>query len=569
MKKYLIKESTGLKKIIINKIMDIKKNGAIMPDGSVQKFKYYGFRFDAPIYKVGDVITRTSKVGESTQQVSDVCCYDASVQNVEYIKQSLNKIYYLLENPMFRGNTIYILGSNEERITSEDIKKETGWGFYVFNNYETRLVDPVVLAVFNIQQTVVDTNDRSELGFVVKNREDFSNKLLRFQKDTDSEQDYLPYYFFNQRNINPLEVYFDLKEDNGFVDIKNKLNNLLSELKKYRQKNDKDFVELIKRINKVIDIIDAKISEYKYETSIPVEYQRKFISKANKFLNFMDPRKLFIFLINSTNEDLLYRYRTIFRTEKTINNIKDASPFDQALLSFDKDSKNKKGNITDEYLKDFDFYKNYIFDSIKNNDVKKFKKALEKGIDVNQYVEGYNSLLLAAIDYKRDQIVKLLLDSGADPNLPDPYGDTPIIKAAQNNNPEIVSLLIDYGATQKEEALIAAKERYSFDVLELLLEKGIKFKNKKEYEQLLAKAFDFEIKLIHDIDNIGFIEFLLDHGVSPNIYSNNGLSLLEDAVAHDRCDLVRILLQANVNINPSDTNILDYLVDNNLDHLVK
>jgi ankyrin repeat protein len=44
------------------------------------------------------------------------------------------------------------------------------------------------------------------------------------------------------------------------------------------------------------------------------------------------------------------------------------------------------------------------------------------------------------------EVLKLLLDEGADPNIPDNEGNTPLDTAIKNKNDEVISLLKSYGA---------------------------------------------------------------------------------------------------------------------------
>lgn len=64
---------------------------------------------------------------------------------------------------------------------------------------------------------------------------------------------------------------------------------------------------------------------------------------------------------------------------------------------------------------------------------------------------------------------------GADVNLVDNYGNTPLIQACIYNNPEIVDLLIKSGADVNKEnskgvtALLLALENRYIDIIKLLL----------------------------------------------------------------------------------------------------
>jgi hypothetical protein len=55
------------------------------------------------------------------------------------------------------------------------------------------------------------------------------------------------------------------------------------------------------------------------------------------------------------------------------------------------------------------------------------------------------SILQEAVDFKSAQLVRFLLDCGADPNAPDMKGWSPLMKAAYGGNREVVALLLESG----------------------------------------------------------------------------------------------------------------------------
>lgn len=72
---------------------------------------------------------------------------------------------------------------------------------------------------------------------------------------------------------------------------------------------------------------------------------------------------------------------------------------------------------------------------------------LEKGKDVNAPVDRGGRLPLAvAAGNRRADVVKFLLDAGADVNLADKNGCTALHIAAQENDPTLCRLLVEAGA---------------------------------------------------------------------------------------------------------------------------
>lgn len=71
---------------------------------------------------------------------------------------------------------------------------------------------------------------------------------------------------------------------------------------------------------------------------------------------------------------------------------------------------------------------------------------LARGANPNEKDSDGNSLLHLAIDFKRLDIAKALLDAGADVNLRNSLGNTPLYEACAHDFPEGVSLLLAKGA---------------------------------------------------------------------------------------------------------------------------
>lgn len=95
----------------------------------------------------------------------------------------------------------------------------------------------------------------------------------------------------------------------------------------------------------------------------------------------------------------------------------------------------------------------YIAINTKNEAMVKFLIAHKPDLNTPINEEGY-SLLIAAIDSKNVNIVNLLIQSGTKiETFTDPEGNKkfiPILEATQNNQSEVVKLLLEKGADPKE-----------------------------------------------------------------------------------------------------------------------
>jgi ankyrin repeat protein len=90
--------------------------------------------------------------------------------------------------------------------------------------------------------------------------------------------------------------------------------------------------------------------------------------------------------------------------------------------------------------------------AVENGDLERLMELIEKGADALgiKTDEGY-TLLHWASYYGHKDIVKYLIEIGANVNTTSIDGKTPIYWAKQNGHREVVDLLIHYGANNTED----------------------------------------------------------------------------------------------------------------------
>lgn len=206
-------------------------------------------------------------------------------------------------------------------------------------------------------------------------------------------------------------------------------------------------------------------------------------------------------------------------------------------------------------------------------------------VDINLFSGGM-SPLTEAIEYKKPELIEILLNHRADPNMPDLHGQTPLGFAIEENfKPAVISLL-KHPKTDVNQfsgngtPLLYAINAHAFDIAELLLEHGadpnlgttqnlpalffaikrnnepaVEFllKNEKTDINCLSNGFT---PLAHLLENRGsylLIEMLLQHGADPNIPTPKGKSPLNLALIKNDHHSIKLLIQKGAKFNPLET----------------
>ncbi len=141
------------------------------------------------------------------------------------------------------------------------------------------------------------------------------------------------------------------------------------------------------------------------------------------------------------------------------------------------------------------------------------EQLLRAGADPNQTFEDGWTVLYAAIQQGSLEIVRLLLDAGA--NLENPTDETPLCVAAEHDRPEIARLLIDRGAP-----IEPSDENTCFPLLEA------------------AWYGSNEV-----------VSLLLSAGADPNTRSKSGSTPLGAAADGNRIESMRLLIEAGADVN--------------------
>ena len=184
-------------------------------------------------------------------------------------------------------------------------------------------------------------------------------------------------------------------------------------------------------------------------------------------------------------------------------------------------------------------YENPLITAASDGDLEAVQKLLRDGADVNGKEEnGGMTALHAAVENGNLEIVRELLQAGAKPNARTQSRHTPMMALDGDAKPELVRLLLTYGARvnstddAKAGVLLSAVQNYAEpEVLQLLIQAGAKVDaaDKEGRTALIAAASD---------DNLEAVKVLLGAGADPNLKKATG----ETALSETGSEEVRQLL---------------------------
>jgi ankyrin repeat protein len=176
------------------------------------------------------------------------------------------------------------------------------------------------------------------------------------------------------------------------------------------------------------------------------------------------------------------------------------------------------------------------------------KILIDHGADVNLKGEAWCGPLHAAALGGHVEVVKLLLHHGADVNIFS--HNKPLHYAAMNGHIEVAQILIAHGAdinakgTDEYTPLGTAVSNLQVDMVEYLLSKGA---------DVNARAI-YGCSPLHTAvskRNIELARLLSEHGANTN-FKCNGRTALIDSVLNDDAEMTEMLLSFGANVNAKD-----------------
>lgn len=188
-----------------------------------------------------------------------------------------------------------------------------------------------------------------------------------------------------------------------------------------------------------------------------------------------------------------------------------------------------------------------IHDFVYNSNFEGVEKIIQAGADVNSFtsmdvlysgglgadmdegayysgsIEGMNTPLHLAVNTGDAEMVKLLLDNGADVNLQNNIGRTPLHLAVEYGDIEIIALLLD--------------------------------KDCETHQDIMGRT---PLHIAIDLNDPVIVSKLVEHGIGINVANNNGVTPLVNLIIINQgeyTDLIKALLEKGADLN-RESNIL-------------
>lgn len=177
------------------------------------------------------------------------------------------------------------------------------------------------------------------------------------------------------------------------------------------------------------------------------------------------------------------------------------------------------------------------------------RMLIEAGVDVRTIAAATGKTALHICE--QVELIDALVDRGADVNAKDAYGSTPLVDGIfQSKSSELIEKLLERGADINYKSpdlrgrtpLFYAMSPDENQCFFLLASKGadlcaIDWDGQTPFEEAIC------------LRNPTLAAYFLERGLSPNYLGASGYYLLHQAVKHESCEIVRLLIDAGANIN--------------------
>ena len=212
-----------------------------------------------------------------------------------------------------------------------------------------------------------------------------------------------------------------------------------------------------------------------------------------------------------------------------------------------------------------------IIEKAGNGDLAGVQECLVNGVNINTKGEYGYTALMGAVDRHHVEMVKFLVENGADINIKNDYDMTAL------NSSYLSDINYDgdqemWDAMAEFDAINKPKNR---EILKYLIENGAdtSVKNSSGYPILIWAIQEWEIEIVEvlvankadleardkkgntaimHVRNMEIIKILVEGGADVNALNNDGRNALMDASDHANLDIVKYLIEKGADINVKD-----------------
>ncbi len=189
---------------------------------------------------------------------------------------------------------------------------------------------------------------------------------------------------------------------------------------------------------------------------------------------------------------------------------------------------------TNKYIKGYTSHSTLIDWAIKTGDSEMVRFAVDLGADPNHcfdFLDSWGTALHRVVVYEKPQLIEPLIQLGANPNIPNLEGKTPLHTAAKDGKLEIQKLLLEFGASDEIQDAQGLTPR----------------------QRIILRAFHDDVRN----GDIAKVKEALERWKQQN-QSNNEFSLVDtiqkqnalcEAAEHGQVEILKILLPLSKNIN--------------------
>ncbi|XP_076285606.1 uncharacterized protein LOC143211647 [Lasioglossum baleicum] len=226
--------------------------------------------------------------------------------------------------------------------------------------------------------------------------------------------------------------------------------------------------------------------------------------------------------------------RPVFKYCPDINNQSNRRSFKIAVLC--------RGKMSEKIL----------ITSIRNGNLELVEDLLKNGADVNILEDNSlfrNSILHSAVYWRQVQMAKLLINYGANVNVKNCLGETPIVNAIYNRDTKMIELLLTNGADIKEDPkiLLAAVETGNLKIVEDILT------DCADVNMLLFDCTEFYTWAppLHKAvkrKQVQMVELLINYGANVNVKNSQGETPIVNAIKNRDTKMIELLLTNGADI---------------------